>query len=326
MSGEKALIRRDAPLPTVIQAAGPNARYAYEEFFYGEIENNHTRLAYQRNVDRFLQYLEHKELSLKDVTPKLVRSYIDVLKPVRPNDPALSVATKKQHLAALRHFFDIAVTRHAMLLNPAHSVRGQKYQVVEGKTPEIGVKEARKLLKSIDTSSFIGKRDLAIIATLAYTGARVGAVAKLTLGDFYRSGDQHFFRFAEKGGKSREIPVRHDLKDFILSYIEAASLHSARRDAPLFRTLLRRTKIISNKSVSAIDICRIVKRRAKEADLSPALSPHSFRVTVATDLLAQGLDIKEVQYLLGHADPRTTSLYDRRKQRVTRNLVERISI
>ena len=239
MGKEKSLIRVINVFPSVIEAAGSNARYAYEEFFYGEIENSHTRSAYKRNVDRFLRYLADKELSLKDVTPKLVRNYMDDLKPISKNDPALSIATKKQHLAALRHFFDIAVTRHAMLLNPALSVRGQKYKVVEGKTPEIGIKEARKLLKSIDTSSVIGKRDLAIIATLAYTGARVGAVAKLTISDFYRSGDQYFFRFNEKGGKSREIPVRHDLKDLILAYMQEASNNSARKDAPLFRTLLR---------------------------------------------------------------------------------------
>jgi integrase/recombinase XerD len=58
----------------------------------------------------------------------------------------LKVSTCKQHLAALRHFFDGMVTRHAILLNPALSVRGERYEVVEGKTPEITVKGARKLL------------------------------------------------------------------------------------------------------------------------------------------------------------------------------------
>ena len=48
-----------------------------------------------------------------------------------------SAPSKKLHLAALRHFFDQLVTRHAVILNPAASVRAQRYQVVEGKTPEI---------------------------------------------------------------------------------------------------------------------------------------------------------------------------------------------
>jgi integrase/recombinase XerD len=43
-----------------------------------------------------------------------------------------------------------------------------------------------------------------------------------------------------------------------------------------------------------------------------------------TDLLTQGVPLEDVQYLAGHADPRTTRLYDRRPERVTRNMVEKI--
>lgn len=75
-----------------------------------------------------------------------------------------------------------------------------------------------------------------------------------------------------------------------------------------------------------IDICRMVKRRLKDAGLSVRLSPHSFRVTTITDLLEQGVALEDVQRLAGHADPRTTRLYDRRDKKITRNIVERISI
>jgi integrase/recombinase XerD len=71
---------------------------------------------------------------------------------------------------------------------------------------------------------------------------------------------------------------------------------------------------------------RMVKRRLRDAGLSLRLSPHSFRVTTITDLLEQGVALADVQYLAGHADPRTTRHYDRRQRRVTRNIVERISI
>ena len=55
-------------------------------------------------------------------------------------------------------------------------------------------------------------------------------------------------------------------------------------------------------------------------------SPHSFRVTTVTDLLEQNVPLEDVQYLAGHSDPRTTRIYDRRRRKVTRNIVERISI
>lgn len=78
--------------------------------------------------------------------------------------------------------------------------------------------------------------------------------------------------------------------------------------------------------MNGIDICRMMKRRLKAAGLPGTYSPHSFRVTTITDLLEQNVPLEDVQYLAGHADPRTTRLYDRRGRKVTRNIVERISI
>ena len=68
------------------------------------------------------------------------------------------------------------------------------------------------------------------------------------------------------------------------------------------------------------------KRRVKDAGLPEYLSPHGIRGGSATDLLTQGVPLQDVQYLLGHADPRTTRFYDHRAKRVTRNIVERISL
>ena len=59
---------------------------------------------------------------------------------------------------------------------------------------------------------------------------------------------------------------------------------------------------------------------------APPLYQSTFRVTTITDLLEQGVPLEDVQRLAGHADPRTTRLYDRRQKKITRNIVERISI
>jgi integrase/recombinase XerD len=70
----------------------------------------------------------------------------------------------------------------------------------------------------------------------------------------------------------------------------------------------------------------MLKRRLKEAGLPTVFSPHSFRVCTLTDLLKQDVPREDVLYLAGHADARTTNLYDRRNKRITRNIVERISV
>jgi integrase len=69
--------------------------------------------------------------------------------------------------------------------------------------------------------------------------------------------------------------------------------------------------------MTGIDVCRMMKRRLKSADLPGQFSPHSFRVTTVTDLLEQNVPLEDVQYLAGHADPRTARIYDRRRRKVT---------
>lgn len=303
-------------VPAIIARCPPAAAFAWNEFFAGELANRHTRTAYRRAVVEFLGWCDARGLEIVRIAPGDVGRYFD--------KHSGSIPTKKQHLAALRRFFDLLVVRHVMVLNPALSVRAQRYQIIEGKTPEFTIERARKLLRSIDTSHVVGLRDRAVVGVLIYTAARVGAVANLLRKDLLQDEIQWTLRFVEKGGKSREIPVRHDLQLFLMEYLNALS----HRDLtlPLFRTTVRRTKVMTQRAMSAVDMCRMVKRRLCQAGLPVRLSPHSFRVTTITDLLEQGVPIEDVQHLAGHADPRTTMLYDRRKKAITRNIVERISV
>lgn len=300
--------------PAIVKAAGKTAEFAWEEFFQAEIANAHTRKNYMHAVRQFLTWVEARNLELTRIAPGDVGEYLQYLD--------LAIPTKKLHLAALRRFFDRLVNRHACVINPAATVTAERYAIVEGKTPEIGIEQARTLMKSIDVSNPVGLRDRAVLAVLVYTAARVGAVAKLTVKNFVHDGSQYSLRFSEKGGKSREIPVRHDLEQLLLAYVRAASI----ADGTLFRTADRKTKTLTTNAMTGIDICRMMKRRLKAAGLPGHFSPHSFRVATVTDLLGQNVPLEDVQYLAGHADPRTTRIYDRRRRKVTRNIVERISI
>jgi site-specific recombinase XerD len=283
-------------------------------------------------VKRFLAWAEGQGVELPAITPGMLGQYLVGL--------GGSAAKRNLHLAALRGFFDRLVQRHVVVLNPAASVRGVKDQVIEGKTPEITIEQARKLLasirisrtvktkegKEIEVADVVGLRDKAILATLAYTICRAGAVAKLRLGDFQHDGEQYVLRLLEKGGKSREIPVRLDLQRCILAYIEAAGIAGEPKDSPLFRASNGRSKRLMAGPLTSKRVCELVKRCLKRAGLPLRLSPHSFRVTGITGLLEQGVPLEDVQRLAGHAEPRTTGLYDRRQKKVTRNIVERIPI
>src|SRR5262249_32303361 len=208
-----------------------------EEFFYAEHHNPYTQRAYLRAVKAFLAWAEGQGMELAAITPGMVGQYLVGLDG--------SPAKRNQHLAALRGFFDRLVNRHVCILHPAASVKGVKERGSEGKTPEITIEQARTLLRSVATGHVVGLRDRAILATLAYTACRAGAVARLRVGDFQHDGSQYVLRFLEKGGKSREIPVRHDLEGYLRTYLDAAGLASAAKETPPVQASNGRTKKLS---------------------------------------------------------------------------------
>ena len=314
------LVHRDnlTIVPAVIVRAGGNARFAYDEFFKATLNNPHTRRAYGRIVHRFLDWCRQYDLELHRITPGLAGDYLGQIEGSAP--------TKNQALAALRHFFDALVQRHVVPLNSFASVRGIKHSVVEGETPEISIDHAKKLFRALNGADVVGLRDRAVLGVLAYTGARVGAVAQLRLMDYRNMGEQRTLRFKEKGGKDREIPVRHDLEAWLREYMTAAGIEEESRNSPLFRAAEGKRKALTSDRYVAHSMRQMLKRRLKDAGLPELFSPHSFRVAVVTDLLKQDVPLEDVQYLVGHSNPKTTQIYDRRRRRVTRNIVERISI
>ena len=317
-SDSRAETDLEGTFPAVLVRAGKAACFAADEFFSARISNPHTRTAYARHVSRFLNWCEDQDLELHQVTPGLASRFLEQL-------PA-GASTKNQALAGLRHFFDVLVARHAAVLNPFRLVRGMRHPFGEGRTPEATVAQARQLLASIKTDRVFGLRDRAVLGTLIYTGARVGAISRLRMQDLRDNGNHRSLQFSEKGGKSREIPVRHDLDEWIAAYLEGAGLTDAPQSSPLFRAGERRSSPLTDRAMSPPAVQRMLKRRMAAAGLPKILSSHSFRVLVVTDLLSQNVPLEDVQYLAGHAHPRTTQVYDRRRRRVSRNLVERISV
>ena len=76
-----------------------------------------------------------------------------------------------------------------------------------------------------------GLRDRALIAAMLYSFARVSAVLKLKVDDYYHNGARRRLRLHEKGGKEHEMPVHHLLEQILDEYIVAAGLQSGQ---PLF--------------------------------------------------------------------------------------------
>ena len=217
-------------LPVLIARAGERAARRFLEFFTVTIRNRNTRAAYGRAVSQFLAWCEDRGVAeLQDIQPVVVAAYIEELTALR------SAPTVKQHLAAIRMLFDWLVTGHVLKVNPAHAVRGPKHIVTRGKTSVITAEQARTLLDSIDTSTIVGLRDRALIGVMVYSFARVSAVTRMRVDDYYQDGKRFWLRLHEKGGKLHQVPAHHNAEAYLDAYVEVSGVGEEKKE-PLFRT------------------------------------------------------------------------------------------
>jgi site-specific recombinase XerD len=307
-------------IPAIVAGAGERASRRFLEFFAATIRNPNTRAAYHRAVARFLAWCERHgigELAL--IEPLHVAAYVEQL------GRGFAKPTVKQHLAAVRMLLDWLAAGGVLAANPAAPVRGPRHVVKRGRTPVLAPAEARQLLDGIDVATVVGLRDRALIALMTYSFARVGAAVAMRVEDYYPEGKRWWVRLHEKGGKEHAMPAHHNLEAWLDAYLRAAGIAGEKR-SPLFRTARGRTRILTADGMTRVDAWRMIRRRAREAGLAAAVCCHTFRATGITAYLGNGGTLENAQLMAAHESPRTTKLYDRTRDEITLDEVERIAI
>jgi integrase/recombinase XerD len=313
----RQFVRLDpAVLPALINREGERAKRRFVEFFTANIRNKNTRMAYMRALGPFLSWCEGQGLALGEIQPVHVAAYVEQHPGSKP--------TVKQHLAAIRMLFDWLVTGQVVPTNPASSVRGPKHVIKKRKTPVLTAGQARQLLDSIDTGSIVGLRDRALIGVMVYSFARVSAVIGMRVEDYYQNGKRWWIRLHEKGGKRHEVPAHHNAEAYLDAYLVAAGI-AGRKKSPLFRTI-NKSRQLTESPMYRSDVLRMIKRRAEAAGLPASTCCHTFRATGITAYLENGGTIENAQAIAAHESPRTTKLYDRTKDEITLDEMERILI
>lgn len=307
-------------VPALVAAAGERAGLRFLEFFVAAIRNPHTRRAYSRAAADFLAWCEGAGVaSLTAVQPLHVATWIE--QQTREH----SAPTAKQRLAALRHLFDWLVTGQVISTNPAGSVRGPRHSALKGKTPVLDAIEARLLLDSIDTGTPAGLRDRALIALMVYSFARIGAALGMTVADVFVQNRRLWVRLREKGGKRHEMPCHHTLEECLHAYIDGVGIGTDPK-GPLFRTIGRGTQALTRTALPQANAYAMVRRRAEAAGIGTRIGNHTFRATGITAYLKNGGTLENAAAMANHASTRTTQLYDRRRDEISLDEVERIRV
>jgi site-specific recombinase XerD len=307
-------------LPAVVAAAGERAGIRFLEFFAANIRNPHTRRAYSRAVGDFLAWCADAGVpSIVAVQPLHVATWIETL------TRELAAPSVKQQLAAIRHLFDWLVVGQVVPVNPAASVRGPSHLVKSGKTPVLDPAEARALLDSIDVSTIVGLRDRALIALMVYSFARIGAALGMTVADVYTQNRRLWVRLREKGGKRHEMPCHHNLETYMAAYLDLAALRADPK-GPLFRTIGRGTGKLTRTPLPQANAHAMIRRRAAAAGIATKIGNHTFRATGITAYLKNGGTLEKAAAMANHASTRTTQLYDRRRDEMSLDEIERVVI
>jgi site-specific recombinase XerD len=308
-------------VPVLIAASGDRTSLRFLEFFAANIRNPHTRRAYGRAVAEFLAWCDDQGVpSVAAVQPLHVTSWIEL------QQRESAAPTVKARLAAIRHLFDWLATGQVVPVNPAGSVRGPSHVVKSGKTPVLSPEEARTLIDSIEVTTIVGLRDRALIGLMVFSFARIGAALGMKVEDVFTQNRRSWVRLREKGGKPHAMPCHHNLKTYLTAYIEGAGL-AEDPEGPLFRTIGRdKGRPLTRTPLPQANAYAMIGRRAAAAGIATKLGNHSFRATGITAYLKNGGTLEKAAQMANHASTRTTQLYDRRREELSLDEVERIRV
>ena len=284
-----------------------------------------TIKSYSLSLKMFIEHLNHsakikpERIELKDVTADRVKAFLASLGELS----VISPNTHNQRLSALKTF-----ARYAILEQPAFIQDGQRILAIPSKrgfAHEIIYleKDAMKALLTVpDQTASRGRRDLAIIAMLYDTGARVQELISLKVKDVRLAKPETVMLFG-KGRKMRAVPIMSETAKIVESYMRDRGFleQSACGDLYLFSSTNRA-------QFTRPGIAKILKKylaAAKAANLEipfpKDIHPHALRASKAIHLLESGVNIIAIRDFLGHASVATTQVYLRVNNQTKRDAI-----
>lgn len=269
---------------------------------------------YVRDVSALRAHLRAKrgkDVPLQRLSALDVRSQLAAL--YGSNGPA-TIARK---LSSIRSFCRFLVKRGALEASPAAALRGPKrrkglpraldvddaFRLVEAPA-KIGRLSRRALSdREAVTHANLRLRDAALMELVYSTGLRVAEACALDTSDIDRDryGVPIVLVRRGKGGKAREVPLGGAADRALAAYLPVRAALGAAGNALFVNA--------SGGRLTPRSVQRMVKRWTTAGGVYAAATPHSLRHSFATHLLDEGVDLRVIQELLGHASLSSTQIY-----------------
>jgi integrase/recombinase XerD len=224
-------------------------------------------------------------------------------------------ATVARKVAAIKSFFGYLTAEGIIRNNPAENLESPR--VGRSLPKPLSVTQIDELLEQpIKRNTPEAKRDRAMLELLYATGLRVSELVALDVNDVNLHGS--YVRCMGKGSKERTIPIHEQAASAVKDYLDEGRppLVKARREDALF--VNRRGERLTRQG-----FWLILKQYAKEANIEAHVTPHTLRHSFATHMLKGGMNLRQVQELLGHANISTTGVYTQVANEHQRQVYER---
>jgi len=293
------------PLP---QALLPEA-HRLVAIYLRTLSSPQTIKTYNTELTLFISFLEDEMgKGLGDLTAEDISLYREHL------IGAYAAATAAKKLAVLRRFLIFTHMAGATTVNP-ESLRFFAKSPRVRQDPAYNVLTEEELLRMLNAARASNYRDYVMLAVMAGCGLREVEVVGLRIGDFREvAEDQVLLRVLGKGDKVRNVSISPDLWRLIQGFVflteRSFTSHPDSRK-PLFSSRVGKDKPLTTRSVQ-----NIVKKYVRAAGITKAISPHSIRHTVGTNMAINEAPLLVIQQFLGHSDPKTTLRYIRRAEQL----------
>lgn len=266
---------------------------------YLELEKNassYTVRSYAQDLEDFFTFIRSLSITeLGQVTYLHIRQYLGMM-----HQKGYARRTVARKISSLRSFFRFLEREGLMASNPVQFVSIPK---IEKRLPQFFFEsEMEQLFRGVDTSTPLGKRNLAILEMLYATGMRVSELVGLDVDRLDL--DLGVVLVFGKGAKERYVPIGHFAQAALEQYLGEGRpfLVGSKNERALFVNY--RGERLSTRSVR-----RLLNQIIADSALTQKITPHKLRHTFATHMLEGGADLRTVQELLGHASISSTQIY-----------------
>ncbi len=257
--------------------------------------SNNTLQAYQRDLQKFVDYLSDIEIEdFAVVDSDIIANFKIYLTSLGLSSPSVS-----RTLSSMRGLYQFFVMNGICDSNPAKVIHNDKVEKKE--IAVMTASEVETLLAQPDCNDIKGIRDKAMLELLYATGIKVSELIGLNVEDF--NAQLSFIRCGDNE-KERFIPIYPVAAKAVITYLEKARklLVSNENERALFVN-------VTGEKMTRQGFWKIIKAYAVKANIKKTITPHTLRNSFASHLLENGADIHDIQVILGHSDIASTQRY-----------------